>query len=170
MKTVKTLFVILFSVFSMTAHSQSLIVMAKEAQVYDDANNSYPTMNNNDENIILKPGMVFQKTGNKNGWDKIVYTPGLSGYILQGLETPESNLGTPSPGTYSVANSGETLTISEKDKGIWEAKGEKGIFTGNQYGKIIIFKDKFTNPVFSFVVVNSNPIIMSYDNDITKFF
>lgn len=173
MKLLKIMTAFILSAIAFGMNAQNYVVIGQQAQVFDGPSaKSYATTNQQSSYVFLFPGMVFPKVGTQNGWDKVIYTPGLTGFILNSLETPEAKLGTPKPGKYTVANdekNKESVTIADNGNGSWSLTSPNGTFEGKQYGKIVVFLDKFTNPVYSLVVLGGKPIVMSYDNAVTYF-
>ncbi len=155
---------------SITMGAQNLIVMSKEGRVFDQPNNkSYPTTNRNGENVILSPGMVFPSSNKENGWVMIQYTPGLQGYIFSQLTAGSDLLGKPVGGKYITANSNKPVEIYNSGNQ-WKINVSNNTFDGEESENIVIFKNEFSNIVYSLVVLNGKPLVMDYNNEITKFF
>lgn len=160
---------LLLSFFAGLAQPDSYIALTKEAKIFDQPNNkSYPTTNQNGDTVILSPGMVFPLTSNEKGWCLIQYTPGLQGYIFSPLTATPSILGTPKAGIYKTANSQETVTVSNEGSN-WTISNGSKTFKGALNDNIVVFKNEFSNIVYSLVVLDNVPIVFNYDNSLTKF-
>lgn len=164
-------FISLLVIFIATvAYGQHYVVILKEAQVFDAPNaNTYKTLNQDGQEVILSSGMAFKYSDSQNGWDKVEYTPGLNGYILHSLEASNTQLAQPKSGKYTCTNSKDKVTITNNNSE-WKATSIKGEFDGKEFENVLVFYDRFGNPYYTLVVVNGTPLLMSYDNEVTKFF
>lgn len=154
---------------SLNAYADNFVVVGKETKVFDEPNaKGYVTLNTKNQEVVLQPGMVFKTLENTSGWYIIEYSPGLRGYMSEQVKAPVNNL--PKGGTYSVSNapSQKLKTVSEGDK--WIATVGEKQFLGKAFGNIIIFFDEKNTPAYSLVDMGEGPIVMSYDNKVTKFF
>lgn len=152
------------------AAAQDFVVINKDARVFDQPKSSaYVTTNNDGEDVVLKAGMAFKKTKAETGWDKVEYTPGLNGFILQSLEATPAAIGVPKPGSYTAANSGEKAEVTNTGSA-WTIKSPKGSYKGSLHNNVVVFVDEFSNPVYTLLVLSGKPILMSYDNAVTHFF
>lgn len=162
---------IIFITCSLMASAQSYIVIAKESRIFDQPNvRSYPTTNTSGTDVVLVRGMAFKSIGGiQNGWYKIEYTPGLNAFILQSQIADSAKLGMPASGIYSIANSMAKLTVTLEGNE-WKATDGTSSYSGSIYENVVVFTDKFGNTAYTLVVLEGNPMVFSYNNDITKFF
>ena len=143
------------------------IAVAKDGKIYDEANAKYVTLNQENEDVNVIPGMVFKAYEHTPGWYKIEYSPGLHAFI------PEQIIATsylnPSQGNYKVTNNpSESVTINFADGWSCTTKGES--FKGIEKDGIVVFVDDQNNIIYSLVDFGSGPIVISYNNGVTKFF
>ncbi|MCM1152795.1 MAG: hypothetical protein NC328_03975 [Muribaculum sp.] len=162
--------VLMFVMLGGIIKAQNYVVIAKEAQVYDAPKaNTYKTLNQDGQEVILSVGMAFKMNDSQNGWDKVEYTPGLNGYILHSQEATDGELGMPQSGKYQCRNINDSVTVTQNGEE-WMAISSKGEFNGEQIGKVLVFKDRFGNPYYTLVVLNGTPLLMTYDNAVTHLF
>ncbi|MDE7380895.1 MAG: hypothetical protein K2N03_02035 [Muribaculaceae bacterium] len=156
--------------FSINAFSKSYLVVAREGRVFDQPNNkSYPTTNKAGDNVVVQPGMVFPLSSDSNGWSLIQYTPGLQGYIFTSISASDDQLTKPVTGKYVTVNSNLPVVITKNDER-WEINDGKKVYTGVEDNNAIIFKNEFSNITYTLVNLNNIPIVMDYNNEVTKFF
>lgn len=156
----------LMAVFQISA--QDYIVIAKDGNVYDEANAKYITVNQNNDDVAVIPGMVFSTTEHTPGWYKIQYSPGLHAFIPEGITA--SSLKSVTSGTYDIINNpGHKLNVQGSGED-WSANADGKSFKGKQNGNIIVFFDNNNNLIYSIVDIGNGPIAISYDNSLTKFF
>lgn len=151
--------------------AETYVTMAVKAKVFDQANaQGYVTQNSKGADVEVLPGMTFKVADTESGWDVIVYSPGLRGFVMKSVEAQPDNLRAPAPGTYKVANQpGATISITNND-GKWSASNGKSIYAGAQFGNVVVFINAQGNEEYSLVNLNGTPIVMNYNNAITKFF
>ncbi len=151
--------------------AQSYVAVNTDTKVFDQASaQGYVTQNQQGQNVVLSPGMAFKTTDSTPGWDVIEYTPGLRGYIMKTNEVSPSALKAPTPGSYKVSNdSSTTLVISDK-AGVWSASAGNVSYSGKMYGNIVVFYAKNGNQAYTLLDYGNGPVVMSYNNKITKFF
>ena len=148
--------------------AQNLITVSQNGKLYDEANSKYITLNQDNEDVNVIPGMVFSSTERTPGWYKIEYSPGLHAYIPEQITS--NNYLSPAPGKYAVANNPkETVEISQSGDN-WECKSGSTTLKGKEIENIIIFTDTNNQPSYSLVDIGTGPIVISYDNQLTKFF
>lgn len=168
-KTLKYLSVVAFGfILPIPMFADNYVAIAKNGNVYDEANAKYITVNQNNEDVNIIPGMVFKTSEHTPGWYKVEYSPGLHGFIPDQISA--SDFKSLSPGDFNVSNNpGQKITIQssgEEWTGIIEGKTYKGIKNDN----IIVFVDESGNILFSLVDIGNGPMVMTYDNSVTKFF
>lgn len=155
-----------------SAFSQSLVAIGNETKIFEKPNvNSYATTNTQGQDITLSAGMVFLQSDNNSGWTKIQYTPGLNAYLLNSLIAGTDSLKPLKNGSFTVKNN-PSVTVSISGAGtpaITLKTGDK-VYTATVEGNIALFKDQYGNPAYSFVELNGQPTVYSYDNNVTHFF
>lgn len=167
MKKILSLLTLLLAV-SFAGFAQDYVAVAKNGNVYDDANVKYITVNQNNDDVSVVPGMVFATSQHLPGWYKVEYSPGLNGFIPEQITT--GNFVTVNPGTYNIANQpGHKITASGGN-GVWSATVDGKSYNGTNFQEIIIFKDNSGNIAYSIVDFGNGPIAITYDNSVTKFF
>lgn len=151
-----------------TAFAQDYISIAKNGNIYDEASTKYITINQNNDDIAVVPGMVFATSQHTPGWYKIEYSPGLHAFIPEQIVA--SNFKTVQPGSYDISNnSGQKLNAS-KEGDSWTATVDGKTYNGKQSQDIIVFLDSNNKPAFSLVNLGNGPIAITYANSVTKFF
>lgn len=144
------------------------IAIAKNGNVYDEANAKYITVNQENEDVAVIPGMVFSTTQHTPGWYKIEYSPGLHAFVPDQIAA--TTFKAVEPGIYEIVNySGHKLN-AQKDGENWSASVDGKTYKGSQFQEIIIFSENGNQPAFSIVDIGNGPIAIAYDNAITKFF
>lgn len=150
------------------AYAADYVAIAKDGNVYDEANTKYITVNQNNEDVSVIPGMVFNISQHTPGWYKVEYSPGLHAFIPEQIAA--SSLKPVQPGTYELLNNpGHKITVTE-NAGTWSAVSDGNSFKGAVAGDIIVFTDNSNNVAFSVVDLGNGPIAVTYDNSVTKFF
>lgn len=165
----KIAFLMLSFTASIISYADNYIVVSKEAKIFDEPNSKgYVTLNTKNEEIIVLPGMVFKTLDSTQGWNLIEYSPGLRGYLSEQVTC--SSLKAPKSGSYSVKNSPtQKLEITgEGDK--WSASIGDKHYNGKAFGNVIIFFDEKNVPVYSLVDMGVGSVVVTYDNNVTKFF
>lgn len=153
----------------LSAIADTYIVVNKNAKVFDEPNaTGYVTLNQKNEEVTVLPGMVFKSLENRQGWNKVEYSPGLHGYISD--QVKQAKCSQPKAGTYKVGNKpADKLTVELKDN-TWNASIGGKTFRGQSFDNIVIFFDEKKVPVYSLVDLGEGPIVMTYDNSVTGFF
>lgn len=158
--------------FVASACAQSLVTIGNETKIFEKPNvNSYATTNTQGQDITLTPGMVFQQSENNGGWTKIQYTPGLNAYLLDSVLAKSSALKPLKNGSFTVKNAPSvTVSISGAGTPAITLKAGDKVYTATLDGNMALFKDQYGNPAYSFVELNGQPTVYSYDNNVTHFF
>lgn len=152
--------------FSVSA--QDFIAVAKDGNVYDEANAKYITVNQNNDDVSVVPGMVFSTNQHIPGWYKIEYSPGLHAFIPDQIAA--TTFKPVVAGTYDIKNyDGHKLSV-EGSGNDWSASVDGKNYKGEKFEEIILFKDESNNIIFSLVDIGTGPIAVTYDNKVTKFF
>lgn len=152
-----------------SAMADDYIVINKNGKVFDQPKaTGYVTLNQNNEEVSILPGMVFKSFESKQGWNMVEYSPGLRGYISD--QVKHSKCLQPKAGTYKVANKATEMLKVENNGNVWKASTDGKTFPGKAFGNILIFFDEKGNPAYSLVDMGNVPIVMTYDNAVTKFF
>ncbi|MCH5238957.1 MAG: hypothetical protein J1F38_01920 [Muribaculaceae bacterium] len=169
MKAIKFALSLVIGISSIgAAYSQDYIAIAKEGNVYDEANAKYITVNQYNDDVAVIPGMVFLTTEHNPGWYKIEYSPGLHAFIPDQIAA--SSFKPVVAGTYNIQNnSGKKIDVSGSDNQ-WNGSVDGKSYKGKMVGDILIFLDDSNKPAFSLVDFGSGPIAITYDNSVTKFF
>lgn len=153
---------------ALTAFADDYVAVAKNGNVYDDANAKYITVNQNNEDVSVMPGMVFATSQHTPGWYKVEYSPGIHAFIPDQITA--STFKEVKPGTYDLQNyPGHKITVNA-DGNAWSANVEGKNYKGEKVQEIIIFKDAANNVAFSLVDIGNGPIAITYDNAVTNFF
>ena len=150
-----------------TVSAQDFVAVSKNGNVYDEANAKYITLNQNNENVDVVPGMVFSTSEHKPGWYKVEYSPGLHAFIPEGITATTFNK--VSPGTYKIQNMPSHELSAQQNGTEWTATVDGKTYNGKQVEDIVVFYDN-TTIAFSLVDVGEGPIAITYDNSVTKFF
>ncbi len=170
MKKIKTLTLSFLTLaVPLCAYADTFVVVGKETKVFDEPNaKGYVTLNTKNQEVILQPGMTFKTLETTSGWHIIEYSPGLRGYMSEQVKTVPGQL--PKAGTYSVSNapSQKLKAMSDGDK--WSAIVGDKQFSGQSFGNVVIFFNEKNIPAYSLVDIGEGPIVMTYDNSVTKFF
>ena len=77
-----TLFALLCGL-TLSAFADNYIAIGKEGKVYDEPNTKYATLNQNNQEVNVVPGMAFKQLEKSPGWYMIEYSPGLRAYIQE---------------------------------------------------------------------------------------
>lgn len=165
---VKILSVLALGFSNLTVFADDYIAVAKKGNVYDEPNAKYITLNQNNDEISVIPGMVFKTNEHQPGWYQVEYSPGLHAFIPEQIVA--TNFNPIKAGSYKIANnSSQTLNISANSDE-WTATIGTKTYKGSQIEQIVIFNDNEGNVAFSLVDVGSGPVVITYDNAMTKFF
>lgn len=165
---VKSIFVIIFGSIAVSALSDTYIAVAKNGNVYDEANAKYITLNQNNDEVSVIPGMVFKTSEHQPGWFLVEYSPGLRAYLPEQLVT--TNFNPVKEGSYKIVNNPSNTLVITGNGDDWSATVGNKTYKGTKYEDIIIFVDADNNVIYSLVDVGSGPIAITYDNAVTKFF
>lgn len=160
------LFVICMSIASIIANDY--VVISKEGNIYDKANAKYATENQNGDEVTILPGMVFSTSEHTPGWYKIEYYPGLHAFLSEALVSQKFE--SPKSGTFTVSNKPATEVIITSSGNSWTLTAGNNEYIGFEAGNILIFTDNSKNVIFTQVDLGDGPIVISYDNAVTKFF
>lgn len=166
MKRVFLLLAITLSV-GLVTFANDYIAIAKDGNVYDDASAKYITVNQNNDDVEVMTGMVFETFQHVPGWYKVEYSPGLHGFIPDQIAA--SNFVTVAPGTYDIKNYPGHKLSAVNDGNTWTATVNGKNFKGEKIQDIILFFDD-NKIAYSLVDIGNGPIVISYDNSLTKFF
>lgn len=165
----RKLYLLCLSLFAFNGLGQTFVAVDKPSKIFDEPNvKGFVTMNTQNQEVSPLPGMVFKSLEFNNGWHLVEYSPGLKGF-LSDQRVSKSNV-SPAPGVFSVANAtGQKLKVAkEGDKWTAEINGKK--FEGILQNNVVLFYSDDNRPAYSLVNFGEGPIVMSYDNNITKFF
>lgn len=153
---------------SVTVFADDYIAVAKNGNVYDEANAKYITLNQNNDEVSVVPGMVFKTNEHKPGWYQVEYSPGLHAFIPEQIVA--TNFNPIKGGSYKISNNpSQTLNISGNGDE-WTATIGGQTYKGSKFEQIVIFEDNEGDVAFSLVDIGSGPIVITYDNAVTKFF
>lgn len=167
LKNIATILFVLAA--SLSASADNYIVIGREAKVFDEPDaTGYVTLNTKNKEVVLQPGMVFKTFDESKGWFIIEYSPGLRGYLSEQARTSVKT--PPEAGTYSVANNPSQKLNVTKTGHKWTAKTHDKQYSGEVFENVVVFFDDKKNPAFSLVNLSSGPVVMTYDNSVTKFF
>lgn len=150
------------------ASAQDLIAIGKAGNVYDEASAKYITVNQNNDDVAVIPGMVFPFSQHSPGWYKIEYSPGIHAFIPDQIVS--SNFTTVVPGTYEITNNPGHKLVATQSGETWQAVVDGQTYSGKEIQDIILFTDPKNTIAFSLVDLGNGPIAISYDNSVTKFF
>ena len=144
------------------------VSVAKEGKVYDEANAKYITLNQNNDEVSVIPGMVFATSEHTPGWYKVEYSPGLHAFIPEQIVATSF---TPiQAGTYEIKNNpGQKMTVNGNGND-WSATVAGKNYKGTKSQDVLVFMDDNNNVAFSLVDLGNGPIAISYENSLTKFF
>lgn len=152
-----------------SALADNYVVVNKAGKIFDapDAT-GYVTLNSNNEEVLLCPGMVFKVLESAHGWHIVEYSPGLRGYLSEQVTATECTL--PKPGNYSIHNIKGIQLKATKTDGVWGAQVGDKSFKGKEFGKVVVFFSANGHPAYSLVDFGKGCVVVCYDNDVTKFF
>ena len=152
----------------LTLSAQDFIAIAKDGNVYDEANAKYITVNQNNDDVSIIPGMVFPVSDHTPGWYKVEYSPGLHAFIPEQIAA--SNFKQPQPGSYQLTNNPGIQLKVEGSGDNWTASTGNQTYKGLRSQDILVFYDNNNNLAYSLVDIGNGPIAVTYDNAVTKFF
>lgn len=162
-----TFALVAFSFFT-SLNAQDYVAIAKNGFVYDDANAKYITVNQNNDDVAVIPGMVFVTTQHTPGWYKIEYSPGIHAFIPDQITA--SSLKPLKAGVYELANlPGKKIEVQGSGDN-WNALVDGESFQGVKSEEILVFVNNNKNIAYSLVDLGNGPIAITYDNATTKFF
>lgn len=153
---------------TLSGFAQTYVTIGKAGKVYDEANMKYVTLNQNNEEVNVVPGMVFRQTDKTPGWEMIEYSPGLRGYIPETMVASE--LKEPVAGNYKVANNPQQNFIVTLDGDQWTGTTDGKTFTGKRFNNVIVFFDNDKNRLYTLADPGTGGTVINYDNAVTKFF
>ena len=152
----------------MSCSAQDYIAIAKDGNVYDEANAKYITLNQYNDEVSVIPGLVFATSEHTPGWYKVEYSPGLHAFIPEQITA--SSLSEVNPGTYTITNNGSQTITVVKNGDDWSATVDGANYKGKKEEDILVFVDNNNNVAFSLTDLGNGPIAITYDNSVTKFF
>ena len=167
-KIIKIILAFVFVASYNVGFAQNYVVVAKDGNVYDEANAKYITLNQNNDEVAVIPGMVFASSEHTPGWYKIEYSPGLHAFIPEQIVA--SNFAEIKPGSYTIVNNPTQKLDVEGSGENWTAKTDNASYKGIKFEDILIFVDPNNNPAYSLVDLGNGPTAITYDNSVTKFF
>lgn len=156
--------------FVVGINAQNYIAINKTGKVYDDASAKYVTLNQNNGEVVIQPGMVFKTFEKKPGMIMIEYSPGLRGFIDEKITTTDINL--PVAGISDISNNKSSKAeIANDTNGGWSLKANGKSYKGKvEANNILVFFDETNNPAYSVVNFGNGNVVVSYDNSLTNFF
>lgn len=169
MMNLKTVSISAMMMASLAAFAEEYVVIGKEAKVFDSPDaTGYVTLNTKNEEVVLSPGMVFKIHNSENGWYVIEYSPGLRGYLSE--QAKASKAAAPQAGNYSVSNTPSQQLNASGSADKWNANVGGKQFAGKSFGNAVVFFDDKGYPAYTLTDLGTGPIVMTYDNAVTKFF
>lgn len=145
------------------------VVVAKETKVYEQPSvKGYTVTNFSNADVILLPGMAFQRKEKTGGWSRIEYAPGMSCFVQDSYLATDSGTLCPAAGSYTTVNSSQPVTITENE-GQWSLTDGNLSLMGSMEGNILIFRDDAGSLLYSALRLNGTTYVFSYDNNVTKF-
>ena len=169
MKALRIIFsVIAIGMCSALLNAENYIAVAKDGKVYDEASAKYVTLNQNNDEVSVIPGMVFETSEHTPGWYKIEYSPGLHAFIPDQIVA--TNFIELKPGNYSIKNNPGKILNIEGSNDNWTATVDGNSYKGVKWEDILVFLDQNNKVAYSLVDVGDGPVAITYDNSITKFF
>lgn len=151
----------------MPALSNDYVAVAKDGNVYDEASAKYITVNQNNEDVAVVPGMVFATTEHTPGWYKVEYSPGIHAFIPEQITA--TSLKPVAAGSYDIANNPGQKIVVTGNGNEWEAVVDGKTYKGTLNENILVFLDN-NKVAFSVIDLGNGPIAITYDNSVTKFF
>lgn len=166
----KVLTIISMSLLSLASmvYAEDYIVVAKSGNVYDEPKAKYITVNQENEDVSVIPGMVFKTSQHTPGWYKVEYSPGLHAFIPDQIAA--SGLKPLKPGTYELKNNPGHKLIVEGEGSDWKGSVDGKTYKGIYYQDILVLEDDNNKIAYSIVDLGEGPIAITYDNSVTKFF
>lgn len=159
----------IFAFFAViSAFPQNFVVVGSETKIYDQPSvKGYVTLNSENREVCILPGMSFKNRETKNGWTQIEYVPGITGFVMESSLT--STLEIPEPGSYHLANgAGEEYKIDSRGSH-WSITGNGVSLNGELNGRVVVFKDKFGNPMYTLTRIGDTTYLYSYLPEVTHF-
>ena len=150
-----------------SGYAHNYVVVSNDTKVYDQPSvKGYVTLNGENAELMVSGGMAFKCREIKNGWAQIEYVPGISGFIME--SQIDMNPALPSPGSYKLANGDSSFEITlSGDK--WSLKGNGTELSGVVEGNVVIFNDRFGNPLYTLVKTAKGTFLFNYSPELTKF-
>lgn len=168
-QNIKIFSAILFCLIGISNLSaQNYVAITREGNVYDEASAKYITLNQNNDEVAVIPGMVFPTSEHTPGWYMVEYSPGLHAFIPDQIVA--SNFQEIKPGSYTIKNNANKQLKAEGSGDNWTATVDGTTFKGVKWEDILVFVDANNNIAYSLVDLGEGPIAITYDNKVTKFF
>lgn len=166
----KFIFAIAAIALSLTASAQNFLAVGKTSKIFDtpDAAKGYVTLNQNNEEVSIVPGMVFRLYETKNGWSLVEYSPGLRGYVSEQVQAADKMI-MPQTGSYTVANNPDEKVNITNAGDLWTLSSPDVTLSGRAFGKIVVFFNE-KKPCYSLIDIGEGGLVINYHNDVTKFF
>lgn len=148
--------------------AKDFVAVTKNGNVYDEASAKYITVNQDNEDVAVIPGMVFAASQHTPGWYMVEYSPGIHAFIPDHITSTSLN---PVPaGTYTLQNNPQQQITVQGSGDNWNATVDGNSYKGQEVQNILIFTDALGNIAYSVVDFGTGPIAITYDNSVTKFF
>ena len=149
------------------ALSNDYVAVAKDGNVYDEASAKYITVNQNNEDVAVVPGMVFVTAEHTPGWYKVEYSPGIHAFIPEQITA--SSLKPVTAGSYDIANNPGQKIVVTGNGNDWEASVDGKTYKGTLNENILVFLDN-NKVAFSVIDLGNGTIAITYDKSVTKFY
>lgn len=164
------IFFLLGAFFAMSSpiFSQDYVAVAKDGNVYDEANAKYITVNQNNDDVAVVAGMVFATNQHTPGWYKVEYSPGIHAFIPEQITATSTK--PVSTGSYDILNFPGHKLEAKGAGDTWSATVDGTTYKGIKSDELLIFLDDNNKVAFSLVDLGTGTIAISYDNSLTKFF
>ena len=167
--TIKSLlFAVILSISGISCMADDYVVVAKSGKVYDDPSPKYVTLNQLNEDVNVIPGMVFKTYEHTPGWYMVEYSPGLRAYIPEQIVA--SSFNSPKSGDYKVQNNPSQSASVQNSGNDWSMNISGKSYDGKLQENVVIFFDESGNIAYSLVDLGQGGIVITYNNDVTKFF
>lgn len=154
---------------SFSAFAEDYFVVGNSAKVFDSPDaTGYVSLNSKNQEVCLSPGMVFPEKERQTGWTVIEYSPGIRGYVSDQAKAQKTVV--PKPGRYSVTNNPSEKINTTLSADVWSAIIGGKTLKGKVSGYAVVFFDASGHPAYSLVDLGEGPVVMTYDNAVTKFF
>lgn len=166
----KALFIGLALLACLPVSAQNFMAVGKPSKVFDtpDATKGYVTMNQNNDEVHIVPGMVFRLHETKNGWSLVEYSPGLRGYVSEQVQAADKMVA-PKTGAYSVANNPKEKVRVTNAGDLWTLSSSDKTYSGRAFGKMVVFFEE-KKACYSLIDLGEGGLVINYDNSVTNFF